>query len=298
MLKSLSHRLKTLSPYLQQSSPLSLTPVRCTVIVKRVHKPPLVTLPGRSALETPQHLIDKQVIHSDDDKWMIYEVEEKHQEDYQVKVILLRNVDDFGVKGQIISAPYYHAHVKLILPGFAVYHTEENLERLGDFVLPENQIVDSSETAKLFVNYYSKRIFDICMNNSTPWTIDKWHIKASLRRHKVWATEDQIEIPGGEICGPDTSLQDKEFIAVLTVNNHERVKIRCRIHHLLDENDDMKRSDSYYLKMAEPVWEHERSQLLDMNRAPPNKAFREDNSLAEYIEKFDKWRRDREERLA
>jgi len=136
------------------------------------------------------------------------------------------------------------------------------------------------------------------MNSFTPWTIEKWHIKASLRRHKVWVTEDQIEIPGGQISGPDSSLQDKEFIAVLTINNHEKVKLRCRIHHLLDDTCDTKRTDSYYLTMAEPVWEHERSQLLDMNRAPPNKKFKEDKSLSEYIDKFDKWRREREERLA
>ena len=55
----------------------------------------------RSPLETPQHLLDKSVVGSDDDKWLIYEVEEKAQHHHDVKLILLRNVDDYGVKGQV-----------------------------------------------------------------------------------------------------------------------------------------------------------------------------------------------------
>ena len=56
---------------------------------------------GRTPLETPQHLVDKSVVGSDDDKWLIYEVEEKSQPHHDVKLILLRNVDDYGVKGQV-----------------------------------------------------------------------------------------------------------------------------------------------------------------------------------------------------
>ena len=58
-------------------------------------------MPGRTPLETPQHLVDKSVVGSDDDKWLIYEVEEKSQPHHDVKLILLRNVDDYGVKGQV-----------------------------------------------------------------------------------------------------------------------------------------------------------------------------------------------------
>ena len=58
------------------------------------------TSTGRTPLETPQHLVDKSIIGADDDKWLIYEVEEKSQPHHNVKLILLRNVDDYGVKGQ------------------------------------------------------------------------------------------------------------------------------------------------------------------------------------------------------
>ena len=45
----------------------------------------------------------------------------------QVKLILKRSVDDFGKKGQIVNVPFRKAHKYLLLPGFAVYHTEVSL---------------------------------------------------------------------------------------------------------------------------------------------------------------------------
>ena len=39
----------------------------------------------------------------------------------------------------------------------------------------------------------------------------------------MWVSEEQIEIPGGKVNGPDLSLENKDFIAVLTINNHEKV---------------------------------------------------------------------------
>ena len=69
---------------------------------------------GRTPLETPQHLVDKSVVGSDDDKWLIYEVEEKSQPHHDVKLILLRNVDDYGVKGQVgFYLPYVYQNLDL-----------------------------------------------------------------------------------------------------------------------------------------------------------------------------------------
>jgi len=283
------------SPLLRRD--LSTSPVLATVIVKRVYKPPLVKIAGRTPLETPQHLVDKSVVGSDDDKWLIYEVEEKSQPHHDVKLILLRNVDDYGVKGQVVSVPFHLAHPKLLLPGFADYHTEENVEKHKDIILPEDSIINSSASAKEFITFFSKRVFDICLSNSTPWTIEKWHIKASLRKHKVWVTDEQIEIPGGKVNGPDLNLENKEFIAILTINNHEKLPIRCRIHHL-ELDDQIPKVDRWYFRAAEPVWEEERSKLLDMNRVPPNMAQRKDKSLSEEVEKYEQWKRQREDRLA
>jgi len=268
---------------------------RSTVIVKRVHKPPLIEIPGLTPLETPQRILDEKVVHSDDDKWMTYEIEEKHQPHHKVKLILLRNVDDYGRKGQIIETIFNEAYKNLLLPKFAVYHTKENLDLYKDIVIPEGTDVYSSESVHKFISRYSKRVFDVCMSDSNSWTIEPWHIKASLRKHKVWCREEDLEIPGGVIEGPNMDLENKEFISVLTINEKERLKLRCRIHHIGPSEVINRR---WYIQQAEPVWEKERQELLDMNRAPPNKTLKEATELKEHIEKFHEWKYEREQRIA
>ena len=120
-------------------------------------------------------------------------------------------------------------------------------------------------------------------------------------------------------------LENKEFIAILTINNKEKLKIRCRLHHV-GENEVMVTemiycqalsstqlnqldiidvslspqvvNKAWYLQLAEPVWEHERQELIDMNKAPPSKALRETKEYQPLIEKYLLWRNAREERLA
>jgi len=264
---------------------------RNTVIVKRVHKPPLI---GDDPFSTPQRVLDEAVVHSDDDKWMLYEVEEKFQPHHKVKLILLRNVDDYGKKGQVINVFFHNAYKHLLLPKFAVYHSKENVELYKDIIIPEDANMYSSDYVQDFINKYSKRVFDICMNMDVPWLIEPWHIKASLRKHKIWVkSAEDITIPGGRIEGPDQSLENKEFIATLTINNKEQMNLRCRIHHLGNPHKQY-----WFLDQAEPVFESERQQLLDMNRAPPSKLMRETKELKDDIEKFNKWKYERELRLA
>jgi len=277
--------------------PVIQTFTRNTVIVKRVHKPPLVKLRDRDSLEVPRHILDKSVVHTDDDKYMVYDIEEKSQKEHKVKVILLRNVDDFGVKGQIIEFPAVSVQRDLMLPGFAVYHNQENLERYKDIVIPEETRMNSSESARWLAVMWSKRVLDVCLNTDNPWTIQPWHIKASLRKHKTWIEEKNIEIPGGEITGPDLDLENKEFIAVITVNNFEKIKVRCRIHHLSASPEKTVKLESWYFREAEPVWESERQQLLDMNRQPPSWKLLNNSKLSEEVEKYKSWKTAREERI-
>ena len=94
------------------------------------------------------------------------------------------------------------------------------------------------------------------------------------RKHKVWVKSEDIEIPGGKVEGPDMALENKEFVAFLTINNKEKVggvlftiritpdcvlmfqlNLRCRIHHV---GEDSVRNPVWYIKQAEPVWENER----------------------------------------
>jgi len=226
---------------------------------------------------------------------MLYEVVEKHQAHHKVKMILLRNVDDYGKKGQVVEVEWLSAHKHLLLPGFAVHHTEENCDKYRDILIPEGVEVWSSPSAQTFFNFFSKRVFDVSMNISNQWVIEPWHIRATLRRHKVWCKEEDIEIPGGRIEGPDPGLEGKEFVALLTVNNKEKLHLRCRIHHV---GEGQQLTKAWYLRPAEPVWEEERQTLLDMNKAPPNKNMREVKEYQGLVQHYDKWKAEREERLA
>jgi len=287
--------LQRIKPALCKTISSNFIQSRNTVIVKRVHKPPLIKIPGVTPLETPQRIIDNSVVHSDDDRWMLYEVDEKFQPHHKIKLILLRNVDDYGRKGQIVDVYFHEAYKYLLLPKFAVYHSEENVEAYKDIIIPEGVNVYSSETARAFINYFSKRVFDVCMNIEVSWTIEPWHIKASLRKHKIWVKSEDILIPGGKIEGPDMTLENKEFISILTINNKEKMKLRCRIHHIGEGEVEEK---GWYIKQAEPVWEEERQELLDMNRAPPGKKLKEKKELKEDIDAYNVWKYEREQRLA
>ena len=76
---------------------------------------------------------------------------------------------------------FHDAYKHLMLPKFAVYHSEENVELYKDIIIPEDVNVFSSESAQKFISRYSKRVFDICMNMDVSLTIEPWHIKALLR---------------------------------------------------------------------------------------------------------------------
>ena len=54
----------------------------------------------------------------------------------------------------------------------------------------------------------------------------------------------------------------------------------------------------WYIKQAEPVFESERQELLDMNRAPPNKNITMQKEFQPHVEAYQQWKNERENRLA
>ena len=98
-----------------------------------------------------------------------------------MKIILLRNVDDYGVKGQIVNIAYTEAHKFILLPGFGVYHSPENVGRYADIILPEETRLHSSESGRQLGNYWAKRVLDVGMSLDEDWSLEPWHIKAAFR---------------------------------------------------------------------------------------------------------------------
>jgi large subunit ribosomal protein L9 len=93
------------------------------------------------------------------------------------------------------------------------------------------------------------------MNKEQPWTIEPWHIRASARKAAVIIKDDSsIEMPPEKISGPDLSLEGKEFYVTVTINNKEKVNVRCRIHHWSTEPGNRIQSISPWFQKAEPVF--------------------------------------------
>ena len=57
-----------------------------------------------------------------------------------------------------------------------------------------------------------------------------------FRKHNVLVKSEDTEIPGGNIEGPDMALENKEFVAVLTINNKEKVGQPLLMFYSLSES--------------------------------------------------------------
>jgi hypothetical protein len=58
-------------------------------------------------------------------------------------------------------------------------------------------------------------------------------LPACSRRHGTWLEEKNIEIPGGVITGPDLSVENRDFIALVTVNNFDKVRQKQKFFSFL-----------------------------------------------------------------
>jgi len=288
---------KTWTSFLGLNTTVTKLSSRNAVIVSRVYKPPLVGIKENSLrARVPQKLIDDSVIHTEDDKYMVYKVEENQDDkDTHVKLILLKTVEEFGIKGQIISPPSTRGNRDLLLTGLAVYHNEENLQKYADIIIPENTQLYSSDIAQQMVWRWGRKTVSVDVSWDNKWTLEKWHVVAAFRKYKTFVTEDQVSVPGlekgGVITGPDPDINNKEFIAVLTINKVDKVKVRCRIHQVSRRQPDKQVDVKHFCHhFAEPVWEHEREELEDMPRKNIPRKLRQDSDYADLVAKHDHWR--------
>lgn len=149
-----------------------------------------------------------------------------------LEVILTAFVNGIGDRGDVVSLPRTQVYIKLLLPGLAVYKTEENMKKYASIKEDVNkEVLHSSPYAQRTINVLQNRILGVIMNKDEPWVLEPWHIKASLRKAGMHAPEEAIELPKEPITGPDLLKEGKEFIVTITINNMEKAKVRCRIHH-------------------------------------------------------------------
>lgn len=157
----------------------------------------------------------------------LYEVVSKNiRKRPDVSVILLDHVEGLGVAGDIVSVRPGKARWELILPKRAVYKSAFNLEYYKDLIGQKQKVGPSSAIVTYTQKEFENTVFNLCMSAETPWTVEKWHVRACLRRSGVVAPDDAIEMPEEPITGPDPKKNDKVFVVYITINGQERSPVR------------------------------------------------------------------------
>lgn len=182
-----------------------------------------------------------------------------------IDVILKEYVDGLGNVGQRVSVKPQWAYSNLLLPGLAVYASPENVEKYEDEHAAEKTDKHSSPTASLTVQSLSRILLSVVMNMEEKWTLEPWHIKASFRKCGYTVPEQAISLPEELISGPNMDLEDKEFYVTVTINNLEKVNVRCRIHHWsTDIKNRLEFQEKFWLTPTEPIFADQKEMLLQM----------------------------------
>lgn len=148
-----------------------------------------------------------------------------------INLILTQYVKELGNAGTLVTMAPNKAYVELLLPRLAEYATPENIEKYMKLAKDLDQTPFSSATVEGTIKYLSEMRLMVELSKTIPWTLEKWHIKASFRKAGIHAPEDTITLPERPISGPNPDIEGKEFYVTITINNREQVKLRCCLHH-------------------------------------------------------------------
>ncbi|KAK7068050.1 54S ribosomal protein L9, mitochondrial, partial [Halocaridina rubra] len=164
-----------------------------------------------------------------------------------------------GSKYDMVEVPPHRARNHLLLPKLAVYASPENIEKYKD-MKPETDEEEqpSSPFARRTAYWLSLRVLNISMNVKKPWKLEPWHVRVAFRKAGIIVPEETITMPSKPIEGPDLSLQHKEFLIKVKINNKEEALVRCRINHTSAIPKERVLSKPYHwLYTAEPLFPEE-----------------------------------------
>ena len=152
-----------------------------------------------------------------------------------IKLILLENVPDIGLKGDVLDVDNSLARFNLLPMQKGVYASPENLKIYKELIDFAFKSLDrpSSRISSKTLQRLSQTFVSVVMNQEKTWTIEPWHIKVAFRNTKIHVPESAIKLPLTPITGPDLDKQGKDFAVQVTVNQNERetVNVRCTLHH-------------------------------------------------------------------
>lgn len=234
------------------SSPLTQQ-VRTTFVLRRKYKPRLVK---QHAKFKSKRLKPKDFVYE-----LVEDTNIKPQE--PVKVILLAPVEGLGGQGDILEVTPHRARNKLILPGLAVYASEENLKKY-EHLQTEALSVDapSSPFVLKTCQQIPLRVINISMNMENPWVLEPWHVRVSLRKTGIIVPEDALTLPEQQIKGPNMELENKEFIVHIKLNKKESCSVRCRIHHVATNlRNRIPWQSNHWMHVTEPIFPEDKETL-------------------------------------
>lgn len=260
MLKSISYcatHLKALiTPTLRNKGiDLMYQQTRNTFILKRKFPVPLHKKNQRPKLLKSKHFVYK----------LVEDTNVKPKE--PIKVILTSNIKEIGAKGEIVSMHPEKAYYNVLLPKLGVYATPENEQKYiidNINVKPELPI-----TIQRTLDLLSTYSISVSLSQDVPWTLEKWHVKSSLRRATFHVPEEAIKIPEKPISGPDLSLEGKQFYVTVTINKIHEVKVRCKIHHLPSANKEPTYVENFWQHLGDPIFPEDK-EILDSMPLPRN----------------------------
>ncbi|KAG8187281.1 hypothetical protein JTE90_019170 [Oedothorax gibbosus] len=114
------------------------------------------------------------------------------------------------------------------------------------------------------VRTLSKVVIPVFMNSETSWTLEKNHLYVAFRAEGYHVPEDVIDLPDIQISGPDPKIEGCDFAVHVTINDTEKVEVRCRVFHIKPGVEIAKISDDVYLDKNEPILEEQREMLDKM----------------------------------
>ncbi|KAF4524589.1 hypothetical protein B566_EDAN008544 [Ephemera danica] len=207
--------------------------IRTAFVVKRKYPMPM-TKKGHK----PRALKPKNYVYE-----LVEDTDMRVQED--LHLILNTYVEGVGKRGDEVRVRPQKGYETLLLPGLAEYYTEEAKERLSADSSDEPGY--SSPYVERMSNVLSRMVISITMNKDEAWTLQPWHVRASMRKCGLYVQHDsQITLPADNISGPDLSLQNKEFLAYVTINNKEQPLIP-------EQEEELSKIPLPKIKEEEPV---------------------------------------------
>lgn len=162
-------------------------------------------------------------------------VEQTPVVDPKLKVILLQTVDEIGVPGDIVDVDRDFARFELLSSNSAAYYNEFNAKKYSKLIEigAQGRSGPSSKYVNATIKKLSQEVIIVVMNDEHSWTIERKHVRIALRAAGYFVQDESlIKLPETPISGPNVAeYQGKDFAVELTINNKEKVNVRCLLHH-------------------------------------------------------------------